>query len=218
MRGQMRLKLYTYHRNSAGQRVRIVLNLKGLSYDYVSTPSLPPGEYLRMNPQGLMPALEIDGRIVAQSMAIIELLEELYPEPPALPRDPIARAEVRAFASAICADMHPLNNQRVRRFMEREFGLGEPAILRWYRHWIARGFDGLEAILARNPPLPFCFGVTPGLADACLVPQLYNARRFDCDLSAYPRLLAIENACRELPAFRRAEPPNQPDFPSESRI
>ncbi len=130
----MRLKLYTYHRNSAGQSVRIVLNLKGLPYGYVSIPSLPPGEYLRINPQGLMPALEMDGQVVAQSMAIIELLEELHPEPSVLPRDPIARAEVRAFAAAICADIHPLNNHRVRRFLEREFGLGEPEVLRWYRH------------------------------------------------------------------------------------
>lgn len=213
----MSFKLYTYHRNSAGQRVRIVLNLKGLHYDYVSIPGLPPGEYLRINPQGLMPALETDGRIIAQSMAIIELLEELHPEPSVLPRDPIARAEVRAFAAAICADIHPLNNHRVRRFLEGEFGLGEPEVLRWYRHWIARGLDGLEATLACKPPLPFCFGTAPGLADACLVPQLYNARRFDCDLSAYPRLLAVEGACRELLAFRQAEPQNQPDYPRDSR-
>lgn len=213
----MDLELYTYYRNSAGHRVRIVLNLKKLPYDYVSIPSLPPGEYLRTNPQGLMPALEVDGRIVAQSVAIIELLEELHPEPSVLPRDLIARAAVRAFAAAICVDIHPLNNRRVRRYVDREFGQGEPEVRCWYRHWIARGFGGLEAVLTRKPPLPFCFGTAPSLANACLVPQLHKARRFDCDLSTYSRLLAVESACCELPAFRLAEPQNQPDYPRESR-
>jgi maleylacetoacetate isomerase len=113
--------------------------------------------------------------------------------------------------------MHPLNNHRVRLFLKRELGQSEPDILRWYRHWVACGFDGLETILAREPPPPFCFGTVPSLADACLVPQLYNARRFDCDLSAYPRLLAVERACNELQAFCSAEPRSRPDYPRESR-
>ncbi len=208
------MKLYTYHRNSAGERVRIGLNLKGLPYEYVSVPTLGDAAYRAVNPQGLMPALEVDGRVIAQSTAILEYIEERYPEPKLLPGDPILRAEARAFAQLIACDIHPLNNHRVRVFLERELGAREPQVLGWYRHWIAVGFEALEAALARRgKPWKFCSGDAPGWADLHLVPQLGNARRFDCDLGAYPLLTGVESCCVGLDAFRRARPEHQPDYP-----
>lgn len=210
----MKLRLHTRYQNSAGQRVRIVLNLKGLPYEYVAIPSLSSEAYRAINPQGLMPALEIGGRFVAQSMAIIELLEELYPEPSVLPADPLQRAEVRSFAHLIAADLHPINNNRVRRYLSDRLGADEQSVLTWYRHWVGAAFASLEAQLARRPvALPFCFGERPGIADACLVPQIDNARRFGCDLSAYPHLVAVDAACRREAAFIAAAPEAQPDFP-----
>ena len=210
----MRLRLHTRYQNSAGQRVRIVLNLKRLPYEYVAIPSLSSDDYRRINPQGLMPTLEVDGRMVAQSMAIIELLEELFPEPSVLPKDPMLRAETRSFAQLIAADLHPINNNRVRRYLSDVLGADEEQVRAWYRHWVAKAFGSLETQLARRQvQFPFCFGDGPGLADACLVPQMDNARRFGCDLSAYPLLVAIDGACRGLDAFIRAAPEAQPDYP-----
>lgn len=209
----MIVKLYTNQRNSAGERVRIALNLKGIAYDYVSVPSLPPGEYRKINPQGLMPALEVDGRVVAQSGAILAFLEEGWPEPALLPADPLTRAEARAFAQHIAAEMHAITVNRVRRFLAEDLDVDEAGVDRWVRHWMAEGFTALETALARRTTdWPYCYSYTPGWADLHLVPQLRNGRRFGCDLSAYPRLLAVEAKCVELEAFVRARPENQPDY------
>ena len=214
----MRLRLHTRCQNSAGQRVRIVLNLKGVAYEYVAIPSLRNDAFRELSPHGLMPVLEVDGHAVVQSLAIVELLEELFPEPSVLPVEPIARAEARAFANAIACDLHPLNNHRVRRYLAEELSADEHETIAWYRHWIARSFAGLEASLARRPQEHrFCFASQPTMADAFLVPQMDNARRFDRDLSPYPRLCAKDAACRKLDAFIAAAPETQPDYPDGSR-
>jgi maleylacetoacetate isomerase len=207
------ITLYSRYQNSAGERVRIVLNLKGLDYEYVPVSSLAPGEYTRLNPQGLMPALAVDGAVVGQSMAILEYLEERWLRPAMLPGDAAARARARAFCHHIACDLHPLNNSRVRRFLAGEMGAGEAGVTEWYRHWIAVTFEALERMLAAGTRTRFCFGDAPGMADACLVPQMGNARRFDCDLAAYPRLREIDARCRALDAFARAAPEAMPDFP-----
>jgi maleylacetoacetate isomerase len=213
----MELRLHTRYQNSAGQRVRIVLNLKGLSYEYVAIPSLSAPAYRKINPQALMPALEVGGRIVPQSMAIIELLEELFPEPSIFPEDPLLRAEVRAFAQAISSDLHPINNNRVRRYLRDTLGETEANIGKWYRHWIGVTFQALEATLSRQSSgLRYCFGNEPSLADACIVPQMDNARRFKCDLTPYPLLASVDIACRSLDAFRKAAPEAQPDYPGNA--
>ena len=209
------MRLYTQSRNSAGERVRIALHLKGIPYEYVAVPSLPRGEYRRRNPQGLMPALEVEGRMIAQSTAILEFLEETHPAPPLLPADPIARAETRAFAQLIASDLHPLNNYRVRKYLGARLGAEERQILAWYEHWVRIALTALEEMLAQRPPSPFCFGEVPGWADLHLVPQLATARRFGCDLAAYPRLLAVEARCVEIEAFHLARPESQPDFTGE---
>lgn len=212
----MKLRLHTRYQNSAGQRVRIALNLKRVPYEYVAIPSLSSDAYRTLNPQRLMPALEIDGRIVAQSMAILELLEELFPEPRLWPDDSILRAEARSFAQLIAADIHPINNNRVRRYLTDVLRADESQILAWYHHWSREGLSSLEEQLARRPvQFRFSFDERPGLADACLVPQMDNARRFNCDLSPYPRLLAVDAECRTLEAFRQAAPAMQPDYPGE---
>jgi maleylacetoacetate isomerase len=213
----MELRLHTRYQNSAGQRVRIVLNLKRLPYEYVAITSLSADAYRKLNPQRLMPALEIDGRVVAQSMAIIELLEELFPEPSILPNDPILRAEARSFAQLIAGDLHPINNNRIRRYLAGALGADEAQVRAWYHHWVGEALSSLEEQLARQPVrFRFCFGDLPGLADACLVPQMDNARRFNCDLSKYRRLVAVDAECRKLEAFTRAAPAMQPDYPGEN--
>jgi maleylpyruvate isomerase len=209
------MRLYTQSRNSAGERVRIALHLKGISYEYVAVPSLPRGDYRRLNPQGLMPALEVRGRMLAQSAAILEFLEETHPAPPLLPADPVERAEARAFAQLIASDLHPLNNNRVRKYLGTRLRAEEHQILAWYEHWVRIALTALEETLAQRPPSPFCFGAAPGWADLHLVPQLATARRFGCDLAAYPRLLAVEARCLGIEAFRRARPESQPDFAGE---
>ncbi|MDF1719819.1 MAG: maleylacetoacetate isomerase [Minwuia sp.] len=210
----MQLRLHARYQNSAGQRVRIVLNLKDLAYTYVPVSKASDPAYLAINPQGLLPTLEVDGRFIAQSMAIVELIEELHPDPSVMPADPIRRAQMRAFADLICADLHPLNNLRVRRYLSGTMGAGEQAIAGWYAHWVAVTFSALEQSIARNDgAFRYCFADHPTVADACLVPQIDNARRFDCDLSPYPRLLQIDRRCRELEAFQRAAPEQQVDFP-----
>lgn len=211
------MKLYDYFRSSAAYRVRIALNLKGLAWESVPVHLLRHGgeqhgaAYRALNPQELVPALEDAGHILTQSLAIIEYLDETHPEPPLLPADPAGRARVRALALQIACDIHPLNNLRVLQVLERDFGLDEAATRRWGRHWIAAGFDALEASLSTPPAGRFCHGDVPGLADICLVPQLFSARRFECDLAPYPRIRAIETECLALAPFAGAHPARQPE-------
>lgn len=214
------MKLYGYFRSSAAYRVRIALNLKELSYDAVPIHLMRGGgeqhgaAFRALNPQALVPVLEDGVRVLTQSLAILEYLEEIHPEPPLLPADPAGRARVRALALQVACEIHPLNNLRVLQYLKRELNLDEGARERWYRHWIATGFTSFEASLAAGGMGRFCHGDAPGLADTCLIPQLFNARRFDCDLTAYPRMLAIEAACAALPAFAAAHPARQPDAES----
>ena len=208
-------KLYGFFRSSAAYRVRIALNLKNVSYDNAFV-HLAKGEqyktYGLLNPQKLVPALEIDGALLTQSLAIVEYLEETKPEPPLLPKDALGRARVRALASAIACDIHPLNNLRVLKYLVGPLGASEDKKLAWYRHWIKEGLDAIEAMLANDPATgTFCHGARPTLADVCLVPQVANARRFDCPLETYPTVRRIEAACLALPAFAKARPENQPD-------
>lgn len=211
------MKLYTYFRSSAAYRVRIALNLKGLAYQpqYVH---LPKGEhrkppYAAVNPQALLPTLVADdGTLITQSLAIIEYLEETRPEVALLPGPALERARVRAIAQAIACDIHPLNNLRVLKYLKHELGVSEERKNAWYRHWVDVGLAAVEAMLANDPRTgAFCHGDTPTLADCCLVPQVFNARRFDCDLTALPTVLRIVERCEALEAFRLAAPEFQPD-------
>jgi maleylacetoacetate isomerase len=212
------LRLHGYWRSSAAWRVRIALNLKGLAWESVAVHLVRDGgeqrrpAFLALNPQGLVPALEIDGRVLTQSLAIIEYLEETHPAPPLLPPDPAARARVRSLAQLVAGDVHPLNNLRVLQFLRDRMGVDDARRDEWYRHWVAEGLRALEARLAREPDTgQFCHGDAPGLADCCLVPQLYNARRYRCELESYPTVLRVEAACGELDAFRAAAADAQPD-------
>jgi maleylacetoacetate isomerase len=208
--------LYGYSLSSASYRVRIALALKGLGV--IDQPKqLRDGEqrredYLDINPQGLVPALALDdGHVLTQSMAIIEFLDEMYPQPPLLPTEPLARARVRALTLAIACDLHPLNNLRVLQYLENELKLDKTGRDSWYRHWIAVGFDALERSLSRDPATGrFCHGDAPGMADVFLVPQVFNARRYALDLGPYPRIVGIDAACRELPAFESTAPRRPP--------
>jgi maleylacetoacetate isomerase len=211
------MKLYDYFRSSAAYRVRIALNLKGVAPERAAV-HLRHGaqraeDYLAMNPQGLVPALVTDsGDVLTQSLAIIEWLEESYPQPPLLPPDAAGRARVRALALAIACDIHPLNNLRVLNYLTGTLGATDAQKDGWYRYWCDVGLEALETRLAREASTgTFCHGDTPTMADICLVPQLANARRVDLDLSPYPTLLAIETACVALPAFAAAAPARQPD-------
>jgi maleylpyruvate isomerase len=212
----MALRLYTYYRSSAAYRVRIALNLKGLAYEAISV-HLRKNEqnaaaYRAINPQGLIPTLTEDGRAMGQSLAIIEYLEEVHPEPPLLPQEPRARARVRQIAFAIACDIHPLNNLRLLRYVEERFSLDDDALTVWQTHWMTEGFAAIETLLADSPDTGrFCHGNTPGLADICLVPQLYNARRVGLDLAPYPTMTRIDAACQEIAAFAAAHPARQPD-------
>jgi len=208
------LRLYTRWQNSAGERVRIALNLKNIAYEYVAVGSLPPGAYARINPQGLMPTLEVGGHFIPQSAAILDYLEENFPAPSLLPADPVRRAQARAFGAIVAAEMHAITVNRVRKFLASDLHVNEAGVQRWVIHWLGEGFAALEAMLAARPAeWPFCFGGAPGWADLHLVPQLANARRLACDLAAYPKLLAVEANCVGLDAFMRARPEAQPDFP-----
>jgi maleylpyruvate isomerase len=213
--------LHGYFRSSAAWRVRIALNLKGLvaegSFHHLRRGEQRAEPYLELNPQGLVPSLQLDdGAVLTQSLAICEYLEDAHPEPPLLPRDPLERARVRAFALAIACDIHPVQNLKVLNRLGA-LGLDQEARNLWAREVIAEGLAACEALAAKGGAgvgggsRGFCFGEGPGLADLCLVPQLYNARRFGVDLSAVPRLLAAEAACAELPAFKAAAPEQQPD-------
>lgn len=212
------MKLYTYFRSSAAYRVRIALNLKGLAWDAVPVHLVRDGgeqrhpAYLELNPVGLVPTLDDDGQLLTQSLAIIEYLDETHPEPGLLPADPADRARVRAIAQTIACDIHPINNLRVLQYLKREFGISDAQRDAWYRHWVEVGLAGVEQLLARDKRTgTFCHGDAPTLADCCLVPQVFNARRFGCDLSAMPTVRRIAERCATLEAFRQAAPENQPD-------
>ena len=211
------LKLYDYWRSSAAYRVRIALNLKGIAYE-ASPVNILPGKdeqraasYRAKNPQARVPALETEQGVLGQSLAIMEWLDETYPEPPFLIGDAWMRARIRAFALTIACDIHPLNNISVLGRLKTEFGAGQDSIDAWYRSWIERGFAALEAQLARHDDTVFAFGSVPTLADICLVPQMANARRFAVTLTPYPRLTAVDTRLRDCPAFAKAAPEAQRD-------
>jgi maleylacetoacetate isomerase len=211
------MKLFSYWRSSAAYRVRIALNLKKIDCELVPVHLLRDGgehrqaAYLDLNPQGLVPALEHNGAVIGQSLAIIEYLESRFPEPPLLPDEPVICARVRAIAQSVACDIAPLNNLRVMNYLRTEMGQDAAAVDRWYGHWVARGFQGLETQIGRYGNGRYCCGDAVTLADVLLVPQVYNARRFNCDLEPYPQLLAVAHHLNTLEAFRRAAPENQPD-------
>lgn len=215
------MKLYTYFRSSAAYRVRIALNLKGLDYEAVPVSLLKDGGeqlkpgYRAINPLGLVPALEDAGALLTQSLAIVEYLEETHPAPALLPESPVERARARAFAHGIACDIHPINNLRILKYLRGPLGQGEEQVQAWIRTWVETGLNALERMVDRPgqglSDGRFCFGAAPGMADLCLVPQMYNARRFGCDLSGCPTLVAIDAHCRTLPAFAKAAPEAQPD-------
>jgi maleylacetoacetate isomerase len=209
------VKLYSYFRSSAAYRVRIALNLKGLAYETQPIHLVKDGghnrrpEYRAINPQMRVPTLIAPaGEILIQSLAIIEYLDETHPQPPLLPKDPIARAKVRALSELIACDIHPLNNTSSLRYLKNTMGQEQTAIDAWYHHWVLEGFEALEQLIE---PGPYCCGDAVTIADICLVPQLYNARRLKVPLDKFPRILSVDAACLKLPAFDRARPENQPD-------
>jgi maleylpyruvate isomerase len=210
------MKLYSFWRSSAAYRVRIALAFKNITYETAAT-HLARGEqssaeYLDLNPQGLVPMLEEGDFRIGQSLAIIEYLDESYPEPPLLPATPEGRAHVRAMAQAIACDIHPLNNLRVLQYLRGPLAQDAEGVNAWYRHWIAAGFESLEELARRQSKDGLhLYGDTVTLADVCLVPQMYNARRFACDLSGYPTLVRIDAALKAQPAFSVAVPESQPD-------
>ncbi len=211
------MKLYDYWRSSAAYRVRIALNLKGLAperaFVHLRRGDQRAGDYLALNPQGLVPTLVLDdGRALAQSLAIVEYLDEAFPTPPLMPADAPGRARVRSIALAIACDIHPLNNLRVLNYLTGTLGVSEGQKDGWYRYWVDVGLEALETELARDRETGrFCHGDAPTLADVCLVPQLANARRFSIDLDPYPTLRRIESACLALAPFADAAPARQPD-------
>ena len=211
------MKLFDYHRSSAAYRVRIALNLKGLtaerSFVHLRKGVQHSAEYRERNPQRLVPALALDdGEIVTQSLAIIEYLEETHPQPPLLPAKPADRARVRAIALSIIADIHPIDNLRVLQYLQQTLGVDDAARDAWYGHWVGLGLAALEKQIARDARTGrFCHGDAPTLADCCLVPQLANARRAALDVAAFPTLVRIETTCLALPAFADAAPARQPD-------
>lgn len=210
------MKLHGYFRSSAAFRVRIALNLKKLTADAVLV-NLQAGDqsseaFRKINPQGRVPALEINDHILVQSLAIVEYLEESVPQPAFLPQDHLGRARVRAIANIISCDIHPLNNLAVLNYLRDSLDADEDQRTAWYRHWVAQGFDGVEPLLADSDDTgKFCHGDTPGLADICLVPQVFNAQRFDCDFSSYPTISRIFDQCMAVEAFDLAQPSKQPE-------
>jgi maleylacetoacetate isomerase len=216
------LCLFSYWRSSAAYRVRIGLNLKGLAYDIMPVHLLRDGgeqhsdSFREANPQQLVPVLQHGHRMLRQSLAILEYLDENWPSPPLLPAVARDRQRVRSLAQLVACDVHPLNNLRVLQYFEHEWGVPQPERDNWTRHWIEGGFAAMEAMLLHHPSTgTFCDGDVPTIADCCLVPQAYNARRFGIDLAPYPTLVRIEQACLALPAFEAARPENQPDAPPQ---
>jgi maleylacetoacetate isomerase/maleylpyruvate isomerase len=211
------MKLYSYFRSSAAYRVRIALNLKSLAYelapiDLLAKRQRDPG-YLRVNPMGLVPALDDNGTTIGQSLAIIEYLDDVYPQHLIRPADPARRALDRSIALTVACDIHPLNNLRVLGYLTDRLGLDQAAKDAWYRHWVTEGLAAIERLVVAAP---YATGPTPGYGDVFLVPQLFNARRFDVDVSMFPKLVAIDSACNALEAFARAHPSRQPDAPAAS--
>ena len=209
------MKLYSYFRSSAAYRVRIAFNLKGLSCDMVSIHLQKEGglnkkpDFRAINPQMRVPALQLDsGEVLIQSLAIIEYIDETHPQPPLLPRDALERAKVRAIAQIIACDIHPLNNVGPLRYLKNQMGQDQAKIDAWYHHWVLDGFDAIEAMLR---PGPYAFGSEISLADVCLVPQVYNARRLKVPLDRFPKIVAVDAACGRLATFEQARPENQPD-------
>lgn len=213
------MKLYTWFRSSAAFRVRIALNLKGLACDMAPV-SLPtaghraPG-YAALNPQALVPTLEDAGQLLTQSLAIMEYLEETHPSPAILPKDPVGRARVRSISLLIACEIHPLNNLRALNYVRKSLGQEDAGVSAWYRHWIADGFQKLEAELARGAG-KYCHGGTPTMADCCLVPQVFNAQRYKCDLAPYPIAMRVFAECMKVDAFDRAQPSRQPEAATEA--
>lgn len=210
------MKLYNYFRSSASFRVRIALALKGLPYEYVPV-HIAKGEhrqpaFANVGLEGLVPVLELtDGTRLTQSMAIIEYLDEVHPEPALLPADPLARAQVRALAQIVACEIHPVNNLRILKYLTRELQVGEDAKNTWYRHWVRTGLEAFERQLAALPAARFCHGDSPTLADCCLVPQIFNGQRFNTPLDGLPRTMAVFEVCMALPAFQQAQPSACPD-------
>jgi maleylpyruvate isomerase len=215
------VKLYTFHQSGSAYRVRIALNLKRIDYEPIFVRGGPGSQelrsagYLRVNPQGVVPALEHDGRILTQSTSIIEYLEEIVPTPSLLPGRPSDRARVRALAQLVVSDIHPLITARVTEFLAGELELPRERQQHWLRHWHLRGLRALETLLAGHPDTGrYCHGDQPTLADVCLVPQMYTARRMNCDLSGLPTIQRIDAECSTHPAFQRAAPEHQADAPT----
>jgi maleylacetoacetate isomerase/maleylpyruvate isomerase len=209
------VKLYTYFRSSASFRVRIALNLKGLAYEpsfiHLAKGEHRKPEYSGVYPQGLLPTLVDDGKALSQSLAIMEYLDETHPEPPLLPKDAPGRARVRSLSMLVACEIHPLNNLRVLQYLKRHLNQNEEQINTWYRHWVADGLLKLEADLSRAGTGKFCHGERPTMADCCLVPQIFNAKRYNSDLTPFPTVMRVFDACMKLEAFERAQPDKQPD-------
>ena len=210
------MKLYTFFRSSASFRVRIALNVKGIPYEAVGV-SLAKAEHLqdaykRVNAQALVPTLEDGGRLLGQSLAIIEYLDEVHGGPRLLPADPVDRHYVRAFSQIIACEIHPLNNLRTLKHIKKAYGLDDAGVNAWYRHWIAEGFAMMETFLGRERRHGrYCFRDQPTMADCCLVPQVFNAQRYECDLKPYPTVMRLHEDCMKLDGFVRAQPSQQPD-------
>jgi maleylacetoacetate isomerase len=209
------MKLYTYFRSSAAYRVRIVANLKGIGYEpefiHLAKGKHHEPEYKKVNPTGLVPCIIEDGQLLTQSLAIIEYLDETHPAVPMLPKTPLERARVRALAMLIACEIHPINNLRVLKYLTGTMKHTDEERDNWYRHWVEDGLAKFEAMLADGKTGKFCHGDTPGMADACLVPQVANGMRFKSDFSRVPTLMRIYEECNKLDAFKKAAPPNQPD-------
>jgi len=211
------MKLYNYFRSSASFRVRIALNLKGLAYEYVpihlSKGEQRKPEFAALTGEQLVPLLELDnGQRLTQSMSIIEYLEETHPEPALLPADSLGRARVRALSQIVACEIHPLNNLRVLKYLVSDLKVGEEDKNGWYRHWVGLGLQAFEAQLKSSPQSTYCHGEAPTMADCLLVPQIFNAKRFDCDLTEFPRTMGVFEACMKLEAFQQAQPSACPDF------